>query len=241
MKRPAFETCTLRLADGREIAYLLRYARRTTIGLSVDHRGLVVSAPKRASRRALEALLRDRADWLHDKLDSFRRHQAPPFNPTEGEALLFLGNTLTLRLLVGGLRSIPFLDDTVLIVRVPDPEDGAAVRRKLERWYRAEAHRCLFQWLLHYAPRMGLPPPDFSLSSARTRWGSCNARGEIRLNWRLIQAPLHQIEYVVVHELAHLRELNHSPRFWSVVAEHFPNYKTVRAELKATGQRYWRF
>jgi len=240
--RAASETRTFRL-DGREIPYLLkRSPKRRTIGLRIDHRGLTVNAPQRAADSRLEQILRERSGWLFDKLREWQERQPATFNCTDGEALLFLGSELVLRLIEGGPRAQPRLsEDDILVVKVPDTGDAAGVRRKLEQWYRAEARRHFVQRLEHYADRMGLALRKVALSDARTRWGSCNSRGDIRLSWRLIQAPISQIDYVVVHELAHIRELNHSPRFWAIVEETLPHYAAAQRALKEGGARYHRF
>ena len=240
--RPASESRTLRL-DGQEISYLLkRSPKRRTIGLRIDHRGLTVNAPQRAADSRLEQVLRERSGWLSDKLREWRERQPATFDCADGETLLFLGGELALRLTEGGSRDAPrLLEDDTLVVSVPDTGNAAAVRRKLEQWYRAEAQRHFAQRLEHYANRMGLAARNVALSGARTRWGSCSSRGDIRLSWRLIQAPISQIDYVVVHELAHIRELNHSPRFWAVVEETLPHYAAARRALKADGARYHRF
>jgi predicted metal-dependent hydrolase len=240
--RPASETRTLRL-DGQEIPYLLkRSPKRRTIGLCIDHRGLTVNAPQRAADSRLEQVLRERSGWLFDKLREWQERQPASFNCADGETLLFLGSELVLRLTEGGPRAQPrLLEDDTLVVKVPDTEDAAVVRCKLELWYRAEARRHFVQRLEHYAHRMGLAVRNVALSGARTRWGSCNSHGDIRLSWRLIQAPISQIDYVVVHELAHIRELNHSPRFWAIVEETLPHYAAAQRALKAGGARYHRF
>jgi predicted metal-dependent hydrolase len=240
--RAVSETRTLRL-DGQEIPYLLkRSPKRRTIGLTIDHRGLTVSAPQRAADSRLEQVLRERSVWLFDKLREWQERQPASFNCIDGETLLFLGSELVLRLMEGGPRIQPrLLEDDTLVVGVPDTGDAAGVRRKLEQWYRAEARRHFVQRLEHYASRMGLAVRNVALSGARTRWGSCNSRGDIRLSWRLIQAPISQIDYVVVHELAHIRELNHSPRFWAIVEEILPHYAAAQRALKIGGARYHRF
>lgn len=240
--RPASETRTFRL-DGQDIPYLLkRSPKRRTIGLRIDHRGLTVSAPQRAADSRLEQVLRERSGWLFDKLREWQARQPVAFSCADGETLLFLGSELALRLMEGGPRTLPrLLEDDTLVVTVPDTEDAAVIRRKLEQWYRAEARRHFVQRLEHYAGHMGLALRNVTLSGARTRWGSCNSRGDIRLSWRLIQAPISQIDYVVVHELAHLRELNHSPRFWAIVEETLPHYAAAQRALKAGGARYHRF
>ncbi|MDD5241657.1 MAG: SprT family zinc-dependent metalloprotease [Sulfuricella sp.] len=238
----AIETRTVRL-DGQEVSYLLkRSPKRRTIGMRIDHRGLTVNAPQRAALYHLDQVLQERSGWLLDKLQEWQTNRLEPMGFGHGEPLLFLGSDIRLCLMAGGLRAKPLLaEDDSLTVKLPDPTDAAAVRRKLEQWYRAEARRHFIQRLEHYSNCMGLAMPSLSLSNARSRWGSCNSRGEIRLSWRLIQAPISQIDYVVVHELAHIRELNHSSRFWSIVEETLPRYEAAHQALKASGERYHRF
>lgn len=240
--RAVCETRTI-LLDDQEIPYLLkRSPKRRTIGLRIDHRGLTVNAPQRAADSRLEQVLRERSGWLFDKLREWQERQPASFNCADGETLLFLGSELVLRLMEGGPRAQPrLLEDDTLVVEVPVTDDTAVVRRKLEQWYRTEARRHFVQRLEHYADRMGLEVRNVALSGARTRWGSCNSRGDIRLSWRLIQAPISQIDYVVVHELAHIRELNHSPRFWAIVEETLPHYAAAQLALKIGGAHYHRF
>ena len=107
----------------------------------------------------------------------------------------------------------------------------------LEKALRDKA-RCVFaERLAHYVPQLGVPPPPLRLSAARTRWGSCSHRGGISLNWRLILMPLPVVDYVVAHELAHLKEMNHSPGFWSVVQQLCPDWRARRLELRQLARR----
>ena len=102
-------------------------------------------------------------------------------------------------------------------------------------WYGQQAITCFKQRIAIYAQALNLPVPPFRLSRAKTRWGSCNSRGIIHLNWRLIQMPLHLVDYVVAHELSHLIEMNHSARFWKLVESAYPEYLIARKELKEYG------
>ena len=102
-------------------------------------------------------------------------------------------------------------------------------------WYRSQALACFGERIAFYAPRLGVALPQLRLSYARTLWGSCNTRGVIHLNWRLIQKPLHLVDYVVAHELSHLIEMNHSSAFWRTVERVYPNYAAARKELKKLG------
>jgi len=109
------------------------------------------------------------------------------------------------------------------------------VEKIVTRWYRHEALRVFEECVAHFAPLMKVSPREVKLSSATTQWGSCTVRGVVRLNWKLVRMPLHLIDYVVVHELAHLAEMNHSPAFWRVVEDACPEYKKCRAELRGYG------
>lgn len=221
---------------GQEIPYLLkRSAKRRTIALRIDAKGLTVNAPARASQRRLEAVLLDKAGWVLDKLAEMQTRQLPAIQWQDGEALPYLGGELSLLLLPGTVRAKPELDGTNLRVTLPDPADVVSVQTKVVKWYRSQAQQHFAGRVAVYAERLGVSLPPLKLSSAATRWGSCNARGEIRLNWRLIKAQPHLVDYVVAHELSHLRHLNHSPAFWHTVARLYPDHLDARAELHALG------
>ena len=105
------------------------------------------------------------------------------------------------------------------------------LRTNVIDWLRHQARAVFTERVAEYAPRLDVLPPPLGLSNARTQWGSCNARGRVLLNWRLIHVPLHLVDYVVAHELAHLREMNHSSRFWTLVEKAYPGCRAARVEL----------
>ena len=222
---------TIILGD-RIVPYVLRRARRRTIGLSIDHRGLRVGAPPRASLREVESLILQHGDWVASKLDEWRsRRRQEPLKIVDGVRLPLLGESLEVRLALGSNRAVWNEHTTpVLTLCLRAPADAA---RLLEKALRERARQLFAERLKHFAERLGVAVPPLALSAARTRWGSCNSRSGIRLNWRLIHFAPHVIDYVVAHELAHLREMNHSPRFWSVVGKLYPDYKAARDELKS--------
>jgi len=225
---------TIALGD-RIVPYLLRRSRRRSIGLQIDHRGLRIAAPARASLTEIEALIRKHGDWVAQKLDDWRdRRRADPLTITDGLQLPLLGTPLTIRTAPGNNRFIwqaPTDDSPAcLTLLLRAPSDAGRV---LERALRERALTLFPSRLAEYARRLDLPTPPMALSAARTRWGSCSRTTGIRLNWRLIHFPLHIIDYVVAHELAHLREMNHSPRFWAHVATLYPDYRAARTELNA--------
>lgn len=223
-----------RIALGEHlIDYHLRRARRRTIGLSIDHRGLRVGAPLRAPLGEIEDLIRRHAEWISRKLAEWRtRPQPAPMSVTDGTTLPFLGGTLTVRLARGNNPPVwapPTPPNHSLTLCLRQPE---AAPRVLEAALREQARELFAERLFFFSARLGLPVPQLSLSSAKTRWGSCNRRGEIRLNWRLVHFPRHLIDYVVAHEVAHLVEMNHGPRFWHIVERLYPDHQQARAMLR---------
>jgi len=216
------------LLAGKPVSYTLkRSARRRSIGLRVDGQGLTVSMPHKTSERWLNEVLRDRADWLVEKLDGLQARKLPEQQWRDGETVPYLGELLTLRVVVS---AVPVHQcGAELLVYGND----ARVEKLVTLWYRRQATMLFAARVAHFADRLNVAPASIKLSSAKTRWGSCTSRGVVRLNLQLIKLPQYLIDYVVVHELAHLREMNHSDAFWRVVASVCPDYLVLRAELKA--------
>jgi len=237
----SIEARAIRL-DGAELAYLLkRSPRRRTLGLRIDAKGLTVNAPSRAPQHWVESVLREKAGWVFTKLRELQQRQAPQTLWADGEVLPFMGVHIRLDVAGGAARAPALLSGEWLQVRLADPLDEAALQAKVMKWYRAQALACFEERLGIYAARLGVPLPSLRLSNARSCWGRCNARGQISLNWRLVKARLEVIDYVVAHELAHLKEMNHSAAFWRVVAGLCPGYAEARAALKVQGSQYHAF
>jgi hypothetical protein len=225
------------LVAGREVPYSVKVSpRRRTVALRVDGSGLTVSIPSRMPRRDLPELLLRHARWIEKKLQQLV-DRPPEIRWQDGARLLYLGREITLESQAGGIRSPVTLQGEVLTLKLPDPGDAVSIRRKVLGWYRDMAQQDFTRRVAILAARLGVKTPPVTLSNAATRWGSCSARGGIRLNWRLIQAPPHIIHYVVAHELAHLKEMNHSPKFWAVVATLCPDYLNSRKQLKTMSSR----
>ena len=214
---------------GQAVAYQLRRSQRRTIGLAIDHRGLRVGAPTRARLGDIENLIHQHGQWVLDKLAAWRDRAHPgKLEITDGTVIFAVGEPLTIALTTLGRAHWQFGPGTIYLR--PDAEHPAG--QLLERALREKARTVFAERLAIHAPLLGVALPALRLSAARTRWGSCNHRGDISLNWRLILMPLAIIDYVVAHELAHIREMNHSPRFWSVVEQLCPDWKARRLELR---------
>jgi hypothetical protein len=206
---------------------LRRSHRRRTLGLTVTPREVRIHAPSWTPRAEIECYVRQQHDWLHRTWTRVQAHspQACAEPPAE---VRFLGRALTL-----DIRASLFVDiqrrGGSLRVHAPlDADVGALIRG----WLHGQAIRLLAWRLARIARRLGRAPSRFALSNAQTQWGSCTRHGHVRLNWRLVQAPLMLIDYVAAHELAHLVHLDHSPRFWAQVAELCPDALARRAELR---------
>lgn len=226
--------------DGREITYVLRRSRRrrTTV-FSVDGNGLVVSAPWNTSESRIRHLMSEAANWILKKLDEWSDCQPRKQRWADGEKLEYLGRELTLRIVADAVLIPAILtDEAQLQVTVADPSSETRIRDAAIAWFRRHGARNFSERIAHYALAMQLPEPKLFLSNAGTQWGSCNSKRQVRLNWKLIQAPQDIIDYVVVHELAHLIEMNHSKRFWQIVERHFPGHVQARQHLNERGHWY---
>ena len=212
----------------RIVPYLLRRGTRRTIGLSIDHRGLRVGAPRRTSLADVETLIRKHGEWVVEKLDEWRTRRRPePLRIVDGARLAFLGDEIEIGVAIGANRAIWSAGCLTLCMK-----PGLAPGPVLEKALRERAREHFAARLVPLAAALGVAVPALALSSARTRWGSCSSKSGVRLNWRLIHFPEAIIDYVVVHELAHLRHMNHGPRFWSLVEVGCPDYRTARVELQ---------
>lgn len=223
--------------EGEAIPYLLERSSRRTVGMRISPEGLLVRAPKRISQAQIEQLLLTKINWIISKLRFHQENRVAPMSWQDGATLWLLGNELTLRVNHDVRNRAVVHEPASLLVALPTPEDEEAIARKVFAWYRKQAQADFTRRVELHAARLGVQTPRLFLSNASTRWGSCNAKSEIRLNWKLIQAPPHIISYVVAHELAHLKEMNHSARFWAVVESIFPEYKKAEKELKQLGSR----
>ncbi len=232
---PPPEQRSIELA-GKPVTYTLkRSGKRRSIGLRIDDRGLTVSMPLRASEKWLHTVLHDKASWVIEKLGSWQDRKDAIPRWQDGEHISFRGETFTLRIIPALFASTPQLRGDQLYLHVTDTSDESVIEKAVTRWYRLEAERVFMECVAHYAPLMQVVPRQVKLSSARTQWGSCTSRGVVRLNWQLVKMPLHLIDYVVVHELAHLVEMNHSASFWRVVEKVCPDHARCRAELRRHG------
>lgn len=237
---PRTVTATLSTAIGgipTQVSVVRSARRRRTISVSVGAAGVRVLAPMTTTDAYLAGLLEQRTDWIAKRLE--RSATAEPEVLQDGSFIPFRGQDLRLSVVESpGRRSAAAVDGGEVRVSVPcstaNAEREAVIRAALLRWYRAQADSLLPQIVAARADETGLQPSAVLIRNQRRRWGSCNSRGVIRLNWRLVLLEPELADYVVVHELAHLRHRHHQDAFWDEVARILPDHRELRRRLAAT-------
>ncbi len=251
------------MLSGIVVGYAFRRGKRRSIGFSVGADGLAVSAPKWVPLHEIDKAVLEKSGWILRKLQETRaRHaqlESARIDWKDGATLPFLGQPVIVVIdsqrgatainplqasanaqlhteEAGALPGVPRLT-----LRLSLPHDAAPerVRDAAQAWLMRQARRIFTERLDHFAPLVGVRWRKLSLSSAGTRWGSASADGAIRLNWRLVHFKLPVLDYVVVHELSHLRVMDHSPRFWDAVREVVPDYAQLRGQLKDDAIPRW--
>ncbi len=239
------------LLEGCLVAYAFKRSRRRTIGFAVGVDGLSVSAPTWAPLRDVEAALREKSGWIVRKLGEMRerssRMEAARIEWADGVVLPFFGQPLQVVLapqhafVRSAVELQPAGADGVarLLVGLAPGVEPSRIRDLVQAWLMREARTNFTERLDRFAPQLGVQWRSLRLSSASTRWGSASADGSIRLNWRLVHMRQPIIDYVVVHELAHLRVMDHSPQFWGTVGTVMPDYADLRGQLKSEAVPRW--
>jgi predicted metal-dependent hydrolase len=208
-------------------------SKRRTIAIIVHRDGkVVVRAPLKTPEALIRAFIESKSGWIEEKKAEAAKHVALPVKKyTGGEKFLLLGHEIPLRVVDGQKTALKFQDEFFLSKNaVPKAQT------LFTKWYQAQARETLTERVILYATMFGLHYEKIRISSARTRWGSCSSRGTLSFTWRLVMAPLDVVDYVVIHELAHLKVKDHSPKFWAEVARMQPDFKRRRAWLKKNGR-----
>lgn len=222
------------------LEYRLLRSKRRSIGFMIDEDGLRITAPKWVTVIEIENAIREKQNWILTKLNERRERSARRLQPQmqwiDGATLPYMGTDLTLRILSTQAAGIAYDAQTrELTVCLPADASEQQLKDRVQSWLQTEAKRIFAERLPLYAEKLGVTYRQFALSSATTQWGSCTADGKIRLNWRLIHFALPLIDYVIAHELSHLREMNHSPRFWATVQSIFPEFVAAKKALREHG------
>jgi predicted metal-dependent hydrolase len=241
------------------VAYEFKRGKRCSIGFSVGPEGLVVRAPQWVALRDVDAAVQEKSHWIIKKLtqtrERFERLAAHHIEWCDGCVIPFFGEPMKvvldphrspgplgaeIKILAldadGASSNAPYLNLHLGLALNAAPEQ---IRDAVKTWLQRQARRHFTQRLDHFALQLKVRWQKLALSNAATRWGSARIDGSIRLNWRLMHFKQAVIDYVVVHELSHLRVMDHSPLFWSTVRAVVPDYLTLRAQLKEAAVPRW--
>jgi predicted metal-dependent hydrolase len=217
------------------LEYTTKYSvKRKTLGLVVERdKSVVVLAPSGTSREILDDFIERKKFWLFEKINYSPKFGEPkPETPfLSGKAIHYLGKNYKLDVIEDEIDGIAF-NGKFLIFKENLPQGKAL----LEQWYKQKAKEKIKPLAERYAQQLGVAYNDILISDLKYRWGSCTLKGNLNFNWRIIKTPQYVITYIVIHELAHLLELNHSERFWNIVKVQMPNYLEAKAWLKENGE-----
>lgn len=237
VRQVAFGTTTIPYA-------VRRSARTKTVAVAVDpQHGVILTAPQRADEPRLDAIVRSKARWILDRLK--RQSELPPppgaREFVSGESFLYLGRQHRLKVVETDGPANALLDHGRLTVKLPaglSPSARATgARSLLVGWYRERAAARLPSIMVEWVAKLKVAPSALRVVSQRLRWGSCDRSGIVRLNWRIVGASKRVIEYVVAHELTHLRHPDHTRAFWTTLGRVMPDYEARRARLREVGRR----
>lgn len=228
---------------GKKVVYTVRESRRArTLRLKISVRdGLEVVIPPGAKSQDVEAALLNHARWILKHYPQAVAERPAERKLISGEKLLYLGQerVLDVGIKPRGKAISVLLDGDRLNVRLPagTPATQDTIRAALESWYRAQAKDFIVPRVAELAKQHGFQYGRVTIKGQSTRWGSCSSQRNLNFNWRLMFAPTAAIDYVIIHELCHLQELNHSRRFWTLVARFCPDYRRWVKWFKANGER----
>ena len=215
---------------------VVRTNRKRSASIQIHGEIVKVRVPKTLSDRNIRDLITKRTNWITDKLQAVSERPATkPKEYVSGEAFSYLGKHYRLKVVKAHCGPSPLqLKAGYLVATVPetDANPEKTIRPMLVAWYQQQAAKRLGEKTARLAKAVGVEPKSVTIKDYKSRWGACSVRGDISYNWRIILTPHRIVDYVVVHELCHMLEHNHSPRYWRHVAHHMPDWRDRRDWLK---------
>lgn len=216
-----------------ELTYTIIYSQRKTLGLSVERdRSVVVRAPHGTGEDVIKRAVEAKRLWIYTKVNHAQKYpvQARRKEFVSGEALLYLGRNYRLEITDEAVDGVQFHSGFRMA-----RDDCSRAGQLLKAWYIERAHAKLPPRIAQFASALGVAYERVLVSEMRARWASCTPKNNLNFNWRIMRAPIPVIDYLIVHELAHLLEPNHTPRFWNIVAIQVPRYEAAKTWLRENG------
>lgn len=219
-------------------------SRAKRLAIRISQGNVKISVPRNIPIKQAQTFIEAKKEWILKHWQAQNAERDGGRGLVEGSEIPYLGNNLVLHIKIyeGRRLKISRLNNELTIFLpegLPQESQALLLPEGLKQWYKEEARRILWDKLDYYAQALGVEYRQFRLKEQKTRWGSCSAEGNINLNWRVILAPEQVVDYLVIHELAHLRHLNHSRDFWRLVECHMPEYKRWRKWLRMHGKELY--
>lgn len=218
------------------VAEVIRTNRKKTASVRVHEGEVSVVIPKNLPPHRIEELINKKTPWINTKLQL--QSEASPFNPKEyinGECFTYLGKNYRLKLESDTSKSVKLKDGGLIVTLPHNSKSTGNIKNIIQGWYKVHAEQKLIEKVERYAKIIGVTPSSINVKTFKARWGSCSIRGTIQFNWKIIMAPNRIVDYVVIHELCHIKQHNHSPKFWKLVEKIIPDYKEDKEWLKKYG------
>lgn len=213
--------------------YLIKYSNRKTLNITVERdRQVIVHAPKNLSEDKIRDIVMSKKTWIAEKLMHVQKYPSIPSSKefVSGEALMYLGKNYQLLVVDSDIEGLLF-DKQFKISK----NKQSVANDLFKKWYKAQAIKKIKPLAIEYAQNLGVQFNECKISEMKYRWGSCTPNNNINFNWRIIKAPIFVIRYIVVHELIHLIENNHTPTFWNILSIQVPDYQKSKDWLKING------
>lgn len=218
------------------IAEIIRTDRRKTADVRIEEGAVSVIVPRETSLDRIDRLLKDKRPWIKEKIAL--QQEITPASPKQfvsGEAFSYLGRNYRLKVVRGNFKPVKLVGGQLVATLPEGAKHPHMVRNALVRWYKRQAEQNLPEKVARFAPIVGVESAGVGIKSFKSRWGSCTSKGKIEFSWRIMTAPNSLVNYVVIHELCHIAQPNHSKDFWTLVSRFVPDYEERRLQLKLFG------
>ncbi len=230
--------------NNEEIKCTLSFSNRKSIALKVKENGqIIIYAPRGISPEYIDNIIKEKEQWIWNNIQKMKTLEKVHFfdkmslsELKNGSVLMFKGKSYNLQIFKLGRKNKVYFDGDFVIAYVKDIDNREELANLIEDFYREYARKVFEEKVKIFAEKMQVSYGRISIKEQKTRWGSCSSKGNLNFNWKVVKAPEFVIDYLVVHELAHRKEMNHSDRFWNVVESTLPDYKKGKEWLKVNGK-----
>ena len=228
---------TIQISNDLDLTFTLKRSFRNNVSLRIGPKGTTVNAPFFYPKKNIHEFIKSKAKWIEDRINELSSAQIPK-DINQLKEIKILNNSYMIKIEEGQTQIKEH--DFDIIIYLKNINDNQKIRKNFLTWLQKKALRYFNEEIERLSNEFNLKVKEVKISNAKTRWGTCNNDKIIRLNWRLIQAEPKIINYVICHELAHLKEMNHSKKFWLEVDKMCPNYKELSKALKKLGPELYR-